>query len=150
MNGPQTPIPPGYQPLPFDPAENFVGANGPLYRRIDGGDLLLGFRVGRRHCNLAMMCHGGMIATLADMQISLGARHAAGLQIMLPTISLTIDFLRGAPVGAWVGGRTTLLRETGGLVFAQCILWADDEPVARASGVLKKGPKVENLSRVTA
>lgn len=137
--------PPGFEPMGFHPTENFVGVNGPLYRSIRDGELLLGFAVAPAHANLGGVCHGGMLATLADMQLTLGARHAAGLEVMLPTISLSIEYLSAVPVGAWVEGRTELLRTTRNLVFAQCKLMNGSEIAVRASGILKQGPKVAAL-----
>ena len=141
--------PQGFEPMPFNPTDNFVGANGPLYRSTTDGELRLGIRVAPRHCNLAGVCHGGMLATLADMQLSLGARHAVGLEVMLPTVSLTMDFIGTAPLGGWVEGRTQVLRTTRNLVFAQCLLIIEPEIVARASAVLKQGPKVDALFAVS-
>lgn len=143
--------PAGFKRMDFSPTENFVGANGSLYRSVRNDALHLGFIVQPGHCNLAMVCHGGMLTTLADMQLSLGARHAAGLPEMLPTISLSIEFFASVPVGSWVEGKTELLRVSRNLVFAQCLLKADGaEAVARASAVLKRGAVVGALSEVTS
>jgi uncharacterized protein (TIGR00369 family) len=138
--------PDGFDPMAFDPDANFIGVNGPLYRRIGPDGLRLGFRVAPRHCNLAMVCHGGMLTTLADMQLSLGARHAAGLDLMLPTVSLSIDFMGPVGIGCWVEGSTELLTTTRTLVFAQCRLFADGLAAVRANGVFRQAKKVEALS----
>jgi acyl-coenzyme A thioesterase PaaI-like protein len=54
-------------------------------------------------------------------------------------VSLQIDYLAPAPKGAWVEGRAQVLRSTRSLVFAQGLVTADGQTVARVSGVFKIG-----------
>ena len=121
----------------------FIVANGPLYERFDAGFYRLGFRVEPRHCNPAGICHGGMIATFCDMLLPISAHHLSDAlsERFLPTISLQVDYLAPSPKGAWVQGEGQLLRSTRSLVFMQGLVTADGEPVARASGVFKIGPR---------
>ena len=136
-----TQIPAGFIELPFK--QGYVGVNGPLYVRNDNGRLLLGFRVEERHCNPMNICHGGMLATFADMQLPFAARMQAELaDHFMPTVSLTVDFLAPAPIGAWVEGRTEVLKKTRKMVFAQMLGTADGEPCIRANGIFKIGPAV--------
>lgn len=136
-----TQIPDGFIELPFK--YGFVGVNGPLYCNVADGRLVLGFRVEERHCNPMAICHGGMLALFADMQLPFAARMQAGLaDHFLPTVSLTTDFLATAPLGAWVEGRTEVLRKTHKTLFAQMIATADGEPCLRANGIFKIGPVV--------
>lgn len=141
--------PAGFEPMSFDPVANFVGANGPLCCRIGADGLQLGFRVAPHHCNLAMVCHGGMLATLADMQLSLGARYAADLEFMLPTVSLSIDFVRPVELGAWIQGMTDLLDVKKNLVFAQTVLTVRGVVCVRASAILKISTKSLTSSEVS-
>jgi uncharacterized protein (TIGR00369 family) len=129
-------IPAGFRIVPMD---RFVGVNGPLYARREGERLVLGFRVEMRHCNPANICHGGMLMTLADMLLGMGANFQGKLGRFLPTVSMTTDFLAPAPLGAWVEGRTEILRTTRNLVFAQCLVTVDGTPALRASGIMKLG-----------
>ncbi len=135
-------IPEGWGKLPFD--TGFIGVNGPLFVRHDGETLRLGFHVEERHCNPMGMCHGGWLASFADMQLPFGARAQAGLVMrFLPTISLSIDYLAPAKLGAWVEGRTEVLKRTQRLVFAQMTATADGEICIRANGTFKIGPEVQ-------
>ncbi len=123
---------------------DFVKANGPLFERFEGpaGETYqLGFRVEKRHCNTMRICHGGMMATFCDMLLPITAiRRVESLgQRFLPTVSLDIDYLAPAPLGAWVQGEAQVLRTTRSMVFAQGLVTADGEPVARVSGVFKIG-----------
>lgn len=132
----------------------FMDVNGPLYYlRHAGTDKLrgisLGFRVEMRHCNPMKACHGGMLATFTDMLFAVTA-HAtseAGRNRFLPTISLQLDYLAGAPLGSWVQGDAQVLRATRNMVFLQGLLTADGEPVARASGIFKIGKPFDFTTR---
>lgn len=133
-------VPAGFIEFPFDADEHFLGLTGPLYVKRDDTKLVLGLRVEKRHCNIAGICHGGMLMTFADMQLGIGARfeseHGVGFS---PTVSMTADFLSPAANGAWIEGRTDLLRSTRNFLFCQCIVTANGAPVMRASGIMKLG-----------
>ncbi|MFT3957281.1 MAG: PaaI family thioesterase [Piscinibacter sp.] len=130
-------VPEGFTRLPI--GGEFIVANGPIYERMHEGVCQLGFRVEARHTNTMGICHGGMMATFCDMLLPVTAlRTHADLQArFLPTVSLDIDYLAPAPRGAWVQGEAQVLRVTRSLVFAQGLVSADGEPVARVSGVFK-------------
>ena len=131
-----TNIPDGF--APFKLTMGFLQGNGPLYGKKDGDALVLGFRVEERHCNPAMVCHGGMLALFADMLLPIAARFQGTRDMgFLPTINLTCDFLAPAPHGAWVEGRAGEVRATRNLLFAQGLATADGTPVLRANGIFK-------------
>ena len=135
-------IPPGFAPL--QSGGPFIQNNGPLYLRHEGSVVQFGFRVERRHVNPMNNLHGGMMASFCDMLLPLSV-HRKSDQVadrFLPTISLQIDYLAPAPLGAWVQGEAEPLRITRSLVFAQGLVTADGVPCARVSGVFKIGPEV--------
>lgn len=138
-------VPAGWSVMPFH--YGFVGVNGPLYVKRDNGDLLVGFRVEERHCNPMKMAHGGMMSLFADMLMPIAARfQGEGLaDKFLPTIHLGVDFLGPSPLGAWVEGRTRILKVTRNLVFADGFATADGAPCLRANGVFKIGASVAPL-----
>jgi uncharacterized protein (TIGR00369 family) len=129
-------IPDGFAPMKF--ALGFLEVNGPLCGKWDGERLLMGFRVEARHCNPGRVCHGGMLATFADMCLPIAARFQAKMDMgFLPTINLTCDYLAPAPLGSWVEGRADVVRTTKNLLFAQGLATADGVPVLRANGIFK-------------
>jgi uncharacterized protein (TIGR00369 family) len=129
-------IPPGFAPLQL--AMGFLDGNGPLYIKWAEDRLLLGFRVELRHCNPGRVCHGGMLATLADMLLPIAARFQSKTDMgFLPTVNLTCDFLAPAPLGAWVEGRAEALTATRNLLFAQGIATAAGIACLRANGIFK-------------
>ena len=80
----------------------------------------MGFRVGPGHVNPGNNCHGGMLAMFADILISTAAQYQADIpRQFLPTITLQMDFMAAAPLGAWVEGKAEILRVTRNLVFSQ-------------------------------
>lgn len=145
MNAPEphrasTPdIPDGFRPVSV--GGHFVAHNGPLYARLEGGRVQLGFRVEERHTNPLGICHGGMLATFADMLVPCAAMYLAGLERrFLPTISLQVDYMGSAPLGAWVQGQSEVLRTTRNMLFGQALVTSDGAPALRVSGVFKQGP----------
>ena len=135
-------IPPGFAPL--QSGGPFIQHNGPLYLRHECSVVQFGFRVERRHVNPMNNLHGGMMASFCDMLLPLSV-HRKSDQVadrFLPTISLQIDYLAPASLGAWVQGEAEPLRVTRSLVFAQGLVTADGVPCARVSGVFKIGPAV--------
>jgi uncharacterized protein (TIGR00369 family) len=137
-------IPAGFRPMLMD--GDFIGINGPLYLRHEGTLVQLGFRVERRHTNPMGNCHGGWLASFSDMVLPLSI-HRKAPEVgnkFLPTISLQIDYLSPAPLGAWVQGEAEVLRTTRNMVFAQGLVLADGVLALRISGILKIG-KALNL-----
>ena len=49
----------------FNANIGFIETTGPLYVKYEDGQAYCGLRIGDRHCNLANICHGGMLMTFA-------------------------------------------------------------------------------------
>ncbi|MTE01738.1 PaaI family thioesterase [Paracoccus sp. YIM 132242] len=128
--------PSGFVPL-ADCAESERLA-GPYYVRLDRDAPAIGFRVKRRHLNRAGMCHGGVLATLADMNITPISRYQELAEVN-PTISMTLDYFAPVVLGQWVEAQPTILRRTRNILFSQCVLTADGAPSVRASVVYRIG-----------
>jgi uncharacterized protein (TIGR00369 family) len=132
-------IPDGFRPIKVGGA--FVAHNGPLYGKWTGERLLLGFRVEERHTNPLKICHGGMLATFADMLIPCASMYQSAMERrFLPTISLQIDYMGAAALGAWIQGEADVLRTTKNMLFGQGLVSADGQPALRISGIFKMGP----------
>jgi uncharacterized protein (TIGR00369 family) len=135
MTEPESPIdiPDGFRAITM--GGPFMAHNGPLYARWTGSRIQVGFRVLKHHCNPLASCHGGMLATFADMLMPSVAIYQGSMERrFLPTISLQIDYLAGAPRGSWVQGEGDVLRTTRNMVFLQGLVSADGTPVLRVSG----------------
>jgi uncharacterized protein (TIGR00369 family) len=120
---------------------DFLAFNGPLYGRWEEGRVTMGFRVEQRHTNPLGICHGGMLATFADMLVPCCNMYRQSVERrFLPTISLQIDYLGSARLGAWVQGEAQVLRSTRNFLFGQGLVTADGEVSLRFSGIFKLGP----------
>ncbi len=126
----------------FRGESGFIGVNGPLFVLHEGPLFKLGLRVEARHCNPMGVCHGGMLATFADMLMPIGAITLVPelRQRFLPTVSLQVDFIASAKLGDWVEGQTQVLRTTRTMVFAQGLVTSGCVMALRCSGVFKIGP----------
>lgn len=138
--------------VPLNLTMGFLDSNGPLYARWVDKRLTLGFRVELRHCNPGQVCHGGMLATFADMLLPIAARLQSHTEMgFLPTVNLTCDFLAPARLGAWVEGQAEAVTTTRNLLFAQGSATADGTPCLRANGIFKitspESTKSGDLSR---
>ena len=132
-------VPDGFRPARI--SGDFIAFNGPLYARLLDGKVQVGFRVEQRHTNPLGICHGGMLATFADMLVPCTNMLDMGRERrFLPTISLNIDYLGPSRLGAWVQGEAQVLRTTRNMLFGQGLVTADGEPALRFSGVFKLGP----------
>lgn len=140
------PIPADFKRLQLRP-NPYVDACGPLYGKRDGEKLVLGLRVEPRHCNPGGSCHGGMLSTLADMLLVLGANVQSGQRRYMLTVNLSSDFIGPASAGSWIEGRLEVLRTTRSLVFCQGLLAADGRTVLRFSGIAK--PSGEDMPEFT-
>lgn len=122
----------------------FVAQNGPFYGRWLDGRFQMGLRIEHRHCNPIGMCHGGMLATFADMLLPcIAVYQAMSERRFLPTVNLQVDYLAGVPEGAWLQGDGEVLRVTRNLVFVQAVATVDGSAALRMSGVFKQGPVLE-------
>lgn len=132
------PPPAGFIRLPMGELADFTARNLPLHIRTEDGHLIGGFRVGSEHCNPAGTCHGGMIATFCDILLAFAGMFEGRLETMiLPTISLSIDYLAPARPGAWMEARADIIKTTRTMLFAQAVIHTDGAPSARVNGVFK-------------
>jgi len=128
--------PPGFREFRFE-GVSFNQMIGPLFVKRDGADMVMGFRIEQRHCNPAGVAHGGMLMAVADMCAGLGTSLQARIDKFLPTINMNCDFVAPGPLGAWVEGRTEVIRVGRAMAFANVMLRVDGTPILRASAVMK-------------
>ena len=132
-------IPVGFEPVRL--GSHFATHSGALYARWHDARLQIGFIVEPHQVNPGDNCHGGMLSLLADIVLSSAAQYQTDIpRQFLPTISLQLDFMNGAPLGRWVQGQADILQVTKNLVFSQGLITCGDKTVARASGVFRRGP----------
>ena len=140
--------PEGFVHLPLTRSDPFTAAGGPWFAKDEGGRLVAGFRVLDKHLNPGGVCHGGLLATFCDVMMSTACAYAGGdATPVLPTISLSLDYLQPTPAGAWVEMRTDVLRRGRRIAFAQAVLTVEERATVRANGVFSlpaAGPEGPN------
>jgi uncharacterized protein (TIGR00369 family) len=124
-------VPSGFEPL--TDAGPFVERAGPFYAREQDG--VLAVRVEDHHLNAGGSAMGGLLATLVDIAFGRAIRSAADGDAKVATVSLTTDYLRPGPAGAWLEARTEVERLGGHLAFGDCSVSAEGEEIVRARAV---------------
>jgi uncharacterized protein (TIGR00369 family) len=126
----------GFEPIPTGTGFNVYF--GPIYGKLVEGRLRLAMRIGRRHINPHDTCHGGVLASFADMQVYFSQQQEPELRhMLLPTISMSLDYIAPAVLGDWLEGESTLLRATKTTLFQQTLAKAGDRIVFRSSGIYR-------------
>jgi len=96
-----------------------------------------GFRVEDKHCNLLPTCHGGMMATFADVVMSKAVLLVGVDRTSMPTVDLSVDYLAPAPLGGWVEATVRIDRLAASLAFIHATFHVEEAMVLRTSGVFR-------------
>lgn len=107
---------------------------GPFYERRHGKAVSLGLRIEEKHTNSRGICHGGLLATMADLALGYACL-AIGGQSSFVTVSLSLDYAGSAKPGDWVHSEVEVQKTGSRLAFANCYLVANDVRIVRASAV---------------
>lgn len=136
-------VPEGWRQIPrLSPFNALVG---PLYERRGAGEVLsIGLHIEERHANSRGICHGGLLATLADlalgyaMQSRLEGDKAGGGFV---TVQLSVDYAGSAKIGDWIESEVRIQRIGARLAFADCYLVAGGARIVRASAIFARAEK---------
>ena len=129
-----TRAPAGFQPLPA--ASPFNQLMGPLRAKRGEGSISLGLRVARKHCNSRGICHGGVLATLADLALGYGMiAKMGGARGGFVTAHLAVDYAGAAAIGDWLHSEVEVQRVGSRLAFANGYLCAGAKRIVRMSGI---------------
>jgi uncharacterized protein (TIGR00369 family) len=109
----------------------------PLWSKQVGSSFVLALEVRDAHCNSRGLLHGGVISTLADNAMGLSCVLQAEVPMPLVTISMSIDFLSVAPLGAWLEFIATPTKIGKNTCFASVEVVTGGKLVARATGVFQ-------------
>ena len=128
-----TPAPDGYRPLPS--ASPFNALVGPLYEKRGERAVSLGLRVSKKHSNSRGICHGGVLATLADLALGYALMAHTGSRSGFVTAHLDIDYAGAAEIGDWIHSEVEVQRVGSRLAFATGYLCVGASRIARMSGI---------------
>jgi uncharacterized protein (TIGR00369 family) len=114
----------------------------PLFSMAEARQVSIGLWLAEAHCNSRGLVHGGLIASIADNAMGLSCvaslqSEGAAITAGLVTISLSTDYLGSAKLGQWLATDTHFVKTGRSICFADCLVKADGEPVARASATFK-------------
>ena len=134
-------IPEGFAPdLPKSP---ITDPWEPLYSKRTEKAVVLGLRVAKPHTNGQGLVHGGLIATLVDNAMAYSCRQVMGgwASSWMATISLTVDFVGPAQIGQWLTVESDVIKTGKTICFAQSLIKADGNVIARANATFRVVPK---------
>jgi uncharacterized protein (TIGR00369 family) len=135
-----TDIPEGFHRVERPTPNPFNELVGPFYVRRDGKEVSLGIRIEERHCNSRGICHGGFLATMADLALGYACA-ATGGHSSFVTISLTLDYAGSASPGDWVQSEVEVQKAGARIAFANCFLVANGVRAVRASAIFAMSGK---------
>jgi acyl-coenzyme A thioesterase 13 len=131
-------IPEGFRRVQRPRPNPFNDRVGPFYERRRGDQVSLGLRIEARHTNSRGICHGGLLATLADLALGYSALAVGGPdgnKRSFVTVSLSLDFSGSARVGDWVESEVAVQKTGARLAFANGYLVANGVRIVRASAI---------------
>lgn len=109
----------------------------PLFSRRGERSVEIGLWLREAHCNSRGFLHGGVIAALADnaMGLSCVACHP-GVKGAL-TVNLNVDYVTSAKLGQWLRIEPRVIKTGGTLGFADALITADGDTIARANATFR-------------
>lgn len=113
---------------------------GPLYaRKRRGQELSVGLRIEEKHTNSRGICHGGVLATLADLALGYAMHVRADGKMGFVTAHLAVDYAGSARIGDWIESKVEIQRMGTRLAFANCYLIAGSgRRIVRASAIFAR------------
>jgi acyl-coenzyme A thioesterase 13 len=128
-------IPEGYELVQRTVGNSFAGIAGPFYAKRGGRELSLGLRIEQRHLNSRGTCHGGLLATMADIALGYAcvAAGADGQSKNFVTIDLSVEYIASARAGDWLYSEVQVLNVDSRTAAAAGHLLVEGNPVARIS-----------------
>jgi uncharacterized protein (TIGR00369 family) len=132
-------LPEGFRAIPrLSPFNSLVG---PLYERRRGNEVSIGLRIEEKHTNSRGICHGGLLATLADLSLGYAMLAKTGGKGGFVTAHLAVDYAGAARVGDWIESAVEVQRMGKRLAFANCYLLSGESRIVRASAIFALAEK---------
>lgn len=134
-------VPEGFKLVPrLSPFNALVG---PLYERRVGQTVSIGILIEAKHTNSRGICHGGVLATLADVALGYAMLALRGERSGFVTAHLAVDYAGSAKVGDWIESDVEIQRVGTRLAFANCYLVANGKRIVRASAIFAHAAKAD-------
>ena len=134
-------VPEGFKAIPrLSPFNALVG---PLYERRRGDEVSIGVRIEEKHTNSRGICHGGLLATVADLSLGYAMLAKTGGKGGFVTAHLAVDYAGAARIGDWIESAVEVQRMGKRLAFANCYLVCGEARIVRASAIFALADKAE-------
>lgn len=127
------PIPDGFAPAQF--SRGFLEVSGPYFLKREAGSTIVGCRMAGQHMNYVGVAHGGVLATLADVALSLQLYDSTDTKLPVSTVSMTTHFLSAARLGEWVEARAVIDRIGKRLAYSHGSISCESRMLMTMSGV---------------
>jgi acyl-coenzyme A thioesterase 13 len=127
-------IPAGFEPSGRTSA--YLDTVGPIYEKLDG-DYQIGLFVDGRHVNARGLCHGALLALLADVELGRVIARSQTPRMNIVTVDLGLSYLASAKLGDWLQASAQIDRVGRKLAFSSGIVSANGQAVLRAVGVFQ-------------
>jgi acyl-coenzyme A thioesterase 13 len=134
-----TSIPEGFRQI--ERLSPFNALVGPLYERRHGDSVSIGLALEQKHTNSRGICHGGVLATLADLALGYAMLAKSGDKGSFVTAHLAVDYAGAAKAGDWIESKVEIQRVGSRLAFANCYLVVENLPIVRASAIFARSGK---------
>lgn len=128
-------VPAAYVPL--DVGSPYMKAQGGFHVRREDNGVSVGLRVGPHQVNGNGGAHGGLIATVVDVAMSVAVLERTGAQAA-STIHLSLDYAAPVMVGQWLAAQAQVYRQTARMAFVHCRITADGQDAGHASGIFRQ------------
>jgi acyl-coenzyme A thioesterase 13 len=131
--------PEGFRAIPrLSPFNALVG---PLYERRQGDEVSIGLLIEEKHSNSRGICHGGLLATVADLSLGYAMLAKTGGKGGFVTAHLAVDYAGAARIGDWIESAVEIQRMGKRLAFANCYLVCGEKRIVRASAIFALADK---------
>ena len=126
-------IPEGFAPAIF--SRGFLDHSGPYYLKDGQGAPIVGCRIMPQHMNYIGSAHGGVLATLADVALSLAVYVSETPNLPVSTVTMSTSFLSAARLGEWIEAVGTIDRIGNTLAYTHGSIWCADRTLMTMSAV---------------
>ena len=130
-HGPE--IPDGFVPANF--SRGFLDHSGPYYLKEGEGAPIVGCRILPQHMNYIGSAHGGVLATLADVALSLTVYVSETPNRPVSTVTMSTSFLSAARLGEWIEAVGTIDRIGATLAYTHGSIWCGGRTLMTMSAV---------------
>lgn len=137
MSETESSMPQGYTLHDFQGRDDFSVRCGPFYTQPLEGGIRLALRLEERHCNLFQEAHGGIIAAMADIAMSICLKAHEQAPASVATLELSVRYFATVKLGYWLRADAKVNQIGRNFGFATVDFYVGDKQTAQASGTCK-------------